>query len=226
MPYSRKYRSRNPRSNRRKPSPPWYAKKYSAMDVASLALKKASRLKALLNVEYKHHDVVTNTQLIQDTPSIQSLTAVSQGDTTLTRDGNSVKMTSLYVKGTLTLNATGSSDVCRVMLVRSKRPTAPTASVIFDTTSTLNEVFSFRNINATDYVDVLYDRCFSLTDSGSNKIVPLQIYLNKKMHLKWDVGTDTASYGHIYLVLCGTNPAAGSAGTIIDYQSRLRFVDN
>lgn len=219
--YRKTYRPRK-RTNRRRPATPWYDRKYSTTDIAKSALSTARYVKSLLNVEYKLHDTINDSLSVSNsTFSVNILTGIDQGDSAQTRDGHTVKMKSLAVKGHLQLNDGLTGDIVRVMLIKSYDPDAPTSSAIFDTQTAGRMVYSLRNINGTSLYKVLYDKVFAL-NSGSRTHIPFQIYSNKDTKLKWDLGTNTEKYGAHYLCFISQN----EANTTVEYQSRVRFIDN
>ena len=109
MPYSRR---RNAYRKKRYNKSAWYDRKYSTLDLAKKSWAAVKYLKSVINVEKKKHDT-SSSGSISSAGGIQLLSNIAQGDTDQTRDGNSIKMQSMLLRATFTLNASATASNMR-----------------------------------------------------------------------------------------------------------------
>ncbi len=176
-----------------------------------------SWIKRLMNVEIMSHNVET-TLAINSTGVVQLLSDINLGNTTNTRTGRQVKALNLDIKGFVTLNTTAGHDIVRFMLVRADTSDTPTfANVLRNTV-----VESFRQLNDVRLFKVIYDKTFSLDTNSKNR---QSVYIHKRLshRLQWDQTTDTEVYGHLFLMILGTEATNTST---FKFAHRLRYVDN
>lgn len=193
------------------------------MSMAAKALSIAMGVKRLLNVEHKFHDV--NVSLSSDTTgAVSNLTLVNQGDGVSSRDGNSIKAESIYVRMRATINsaATIPCSIRTILFIDTQQQgTAPVLAnvLVGDLDTPLNiEDFPGR-------FKVLRDHEFNLSPGG-NEILTSSFYVPLSHHLKYDGVAGTAAdqrKGQLYL-LNVSNVATNLPTLNVD--SRLRFIDN
>ncbi len=88
---------------------------------AQKALYMTRQLKSLLNVEYKHHNVQALNSAVTDAGIITNVSLLSQGDSSTTRDGGSVKYTSFRLSYAIGLHASATTFLVRVLVVQDKQ---------------------------------------------------------------------------------------------------------
>lgn len=198
-----------------------YRNRAKWQSTAQKALSVALAAKSMLNVEHKFYDSSIGVAA-DDTYSSLALTNPAQGDTTQTRDGNSIKLTSLYITGDIELQTTYTPrDRVRCVLVHSLHGNSPSwTSVFLD-----DDVNSMRNLNNTHDFKVLWDRTYNLSTYGGDDVKTLKCFKKfNNHHVKWDAGTVNARNGHLYFLYLGGH--TGSAATHVDFKARARFIDN
>lgn len=191
------------------------------------AYKMAKYLKSVINVEYKYKDTVASSANITTTPAISLLNLVNQGDTSSSRDGDSIKMVSLDLNVNLLKNV-GSTAVNQIKVCLIKKdPTngvAPSNTDIWDTT-TGSMAMVKRNLAYTDSIKVI-KKWDVILAPGVKEGINLKCNLKLNQHVKYK-GTAqtvadimTASYW-LYIV---TDQA--STFPTYAYTCRIRFIDN
>lgn len=202
-----------------------------AYQMASHALKAANAVRKLINVEYKAFDDGENYATQTTTASVNCLLNIPQGDTSITRDGYSVKILKLGFRYAAYCDpdAGGASQgptLFRIILIQALSDVAPTANLILNGGT---DVLSYRNIDGTAQFRVLHDKIMYLSESDAEQ---RYVELNFKseqlpcQHITWDQ-TDTAGTsfrkGGLY-VLALSDTVANPP--IFQWRSRIRFTDN
>ncbi len=120
MPYKRKYKKKYyPKKSYNNTN--YYPRATSAIGVASKALVLAYGIKRLMNVEFKFHDVQLNGTNVSTSPLRIELTNIPQGDTSTTRDGAQVKLTSINIKYFIQSYIDDVVTLVRVILVQDRQ---------------------------------------------------------------------------------------------------------
>ncbi len=218
MPY-RRYKKRTYRKRRRNIF--WRRGKNKALYMAKKAL-------SMLNVEYKNHDVTLTNVTVPDTVGvIQQLTLINQGDTTNTRDGAQIKLTSFQIKGQCQLHTSATSSVVRLMLILDKQ----TNQAIYTTADLLSNVTTVDSINAPLNLDnkhrfvVLWDKTLTMSEIG-NEVRQFKYYRKLSLKLRFDASTgaiaDLTSYSLSLVRISNETTNLPNYSAII----RLRYVDN
>lgn len=206
--------------------------------VANTALKIGKFVASVVNVEKKFYDV-GDADTANTTGQVDWLTGVTIGTSSQTRIGQSVKMTSLKIKGFVDVNSSSSNNqTVRIMVVQDNlnyAGGAPTPAQILSTTGSANIVVAPMNMDYPSRFHVFYDKTFDLSPIGTGSgrrsftclIKPKENPKRKETaHLKWDssgeANTD-AREGQIYLFVMSDQ---SSNTPTVRYISRLRFIDN
>ena len=173
MPYARRgrrrpYRRRAPYRRRTivKPPPSTWGQtvpKY-AYHAFKIALKNADKL-ALLNTEVKRHDTNSGGNTIPQHASGLNpyvVSAIAQGDSASTRDGNSIKCLQLDLRFHITQAATPTDQQLRITVVKLKRAGIASldSSEIFENPT--GSHMAWRNLDKTRNVQVLRDMFIDL----------------------------------------------------------------
>lgn len=194
---------------------------------AQRALYKVNALKSLLNVEYKHHNVQLLNTAITDAGLITNVSLLSQGDSSTTRDGGSVKFTSHRLSYNWSLSTSAVTTVVRVMIVQDKQTNQAQftlADLLFD--ATVNDaVYSPPNINNASRFNILYDKVHTLCENGRAN---LHRIIHKKLNMKtrYDANDGTIAdltQDSISLVFIGDQT---TNDPILSFNYRSRFIDN
>lgn len=229
MPYRRSYR-RYPyrRSYRRRYSRNSQSSLLSQAQQTALLARKAwsglKYLRTLVNVEHKKFDG-THTATVGTSPtSIFNPTAIAQGDTDQTRNGNSILCKSLWVKGSVTLHASATVSQVRIIVSVDKQQTADTApsfTDIIDPTFSDN-IHAPLNNETVGRFTILRD--FIVTVDTNKPVKEFKIYKKMLHHMRFNGALSTdIQKGGIYV--SAVSNEATNQPTVLS-ASRLTFVDN
>lgn len=209
------------------------------------------KIKRIQNdIELKYRDVYSASTDITTTAALTLLNGLSQGDTTITRTGGQVRLTSVHIKGTVTADpANLSSDQYRMMLVWDGQTNgaAPTLSgnvtSILDVTTITDPLIAPYNYSAMDRFKILMDkrviinrRVVADNDPATGATTEYQAIVkpfNKKFKLgrivRYAVNSSTGtitdiSTNSLYFIVVG-NVAPASVNPSIQFSSRIYFKD-
>lgn len=214
MPYKRRYRR-----YKRKCKTPMFGK--ADRYVARKALTLGKYAVSMLNVEKKYKDTI-----LAHAPGtggvINSLSTLSQGDTTLNRDGNQVKWISCLLRWQLKMGSGATNTLVRFIIGLDKQPNGASPAVL-DVLETNSPLSPLEKDNALRF-KIFYD-----------KMIPLSIYNNifsgkkyKKLNFRTRYNGNTGGLGDIntnnMFVLSISDVAINNP--TLDLNFRMRFVDN
>jgi hypothetical protein len=180
----------------------------------------------LLNAEFKHIDT-TVASAVSTTPVITVLSALAQGDTNITRDGNSIKCTGFDFRYLYSVNASATASLARVVVFLDTRNigAAPTVTDVF-----ASSTIALPNVDAQpNRFVLLYDRTHSLVLAGDSRqevTHPITLGALKGVHFTYNgnAGTVADLRGAALFVYVLSNEATNTPS--LDFQCRLWFVDN
>lgn len=201
------------------------------------AIQLASKVAALINVEYKYFDFLqSGTQ--NTTPSITLLTGIPQGDSVNERVGNSIALKNMYMKGlVIPTGPEGVQTITRIIMFMDKNSnnsTAPTASNLLADTG--NPLISFINKDQGKRFKVLYDKLHTFEQFNT---APIKLKLYREFgfkktennqvkqiqqHITWQgVNAGDTEKGHIYLMTVSNQPTYQPTITL---NTRFNYIDN
>lgn len=185
-----------------------------------------------LNVEKKIHDVdVSQTSLQLTNELYQPLTVIARGDTTNTRDGRKLELSSIDMKLETwvdTLAPAGSNYTVRIVLVECVTAQQPSSlSDILDTAGFANNVTALRNIDTTPYYKVWRDISFNLSKDNLDRKTT-ELHLHKLNHKVAFTEADTTGASPIKgtLILMAFCSSVAINEVNLAGSCRVRFVDN
>ncbi len=188
-----------------------------------MVLKGAANL---LNVEVKHYDTSTSSTPDQ-TPVVTYLSGIAQGDTQLTRDGNSLKLKGGLVKTVYVIHASATASRIRHLIVLDKmnQGSNPSASDVYDTAA--SGIGMLNLDSAPNRFVVLHDQYVRL-DTGSNRVfyesVPLDAIMDVHLNYSGTGATVASAYGPaIFSIWQSSEPT--NVPSVVQ-TTRLFFVDN
>lgn len=226
MPQRRTYRRRN------KARRQWKRKGAQVGNMAYTAYKLASKVARIVNSEVKFHDAQQTQTNIDTNGNVHSLCTIAQGDGDNSRDGSSIKLAHLTIRGTLQGNANETSPTrVRIILLRGKgeRGTTPTFATTLEDITNFDAIVSPKSWNNKFNSKILYDKVFMLYpynvgNNGSTKYFKINMKLYG--HVKWETantdGTDIED-GGLYLMMISDE---GTNMPNTTYYSRLTYYDN
>lgn len=217
----RPYRRR--RYYRRKPATRWQNYKTGLTQLYT----DVNKLKNMVNVEYKNHDVVNNSFTnISTTGTITALNYIAQGDGSEGRDGNMFRMKSIELRYQLAMDTLEEQQTggvrCMIFLDTDPNGSGPTLATLLDQVS--NPMISPRNLDNRSRYVILYDRIHQLNPNGVESLVR-KYY--KKVDYKVLFAGATASNStikknglYILFVSDQTNVVQQT------FNCRIRYIDN
>lgn len=217
MPYRRKYGYKR----RYKKKSNWYSKAKSGLSMAAKAWAMAKYVKSLVNVERKFYDVTFMNEAPPTTGLIYPLTQIAQGDTYATRDGNSVKAVSLFIRLTAVLNSSADQTFMRLCIFKDNENNGTTPAVADLLESASNYISPLLHTNGTRF-SVIKDHTINLTKEINAKQYKSFIRIPHHIKFSGSAGTDTKE-GNIYLLLMSDQ---ATNLPVVDFTTRLRFIDN
>lgn len=218
------YRRRNYRRRRYRRKPTRWQNYKTGL---SQLYTDVNKLKNMVNVEFKNHDVVNNSfSNVSTTGSITALNYVAQGDGSEGRDGNMFRMKSIELRYQLAMDTLEEQQTTgiRVMIFLDTDPngSGPTLATLLDQTT--NPMISPRNLDNRSRYMVLHDRIHQLNPNGQESICR-KFY--KKVDFKVLFAGATATNAtlkknglYILFVSDQTNQAQQT------FNCRIRYIDN
>lgn len=202
-------------------------------DAWSLAKRTAlglNEIRKLINVEHKYFDVNTTVTGSQ-TGFVAPLSLIPQGDNVSERDGDSVKIQSFEMNGSVFRNpAATANEAFRILVVRDlQNPgSTPPASDILETVGSVNAPYQYVDyINGPDMnkrFTIIYDE-LTYTDTY-HPVKQFSFKTNHDCHTYFrGAAGATASMGNGTYFIVVLSDLATSPSTFY-FSSRLRFTDN
>lgn len=216
-PYHRRGRGR------RRPSKPWYRKKYSAYELAGKAWTTAKYLKGLINVEFGKHDVTFDDATITDTGEVQALTNIIQGDDVTNRHGLSVRGRHIICQGKVTPDsqAMRSTTVMLALVLDKQQPSGN--SPTFDQIYAAATPWAFTSITQDGRFKILATTrmAFPVDDKTARNFV-LQAPINLKV--RWNgPAADNIQKNGLYMIYISDEDMQQPT---LDASARFSFTDN
>jgi len=202
----------------------WFDKKRS-FSIAGLAAK-VYKLQSLINSEKKYSD--TSINATQNTSgSVVLINGVAQGDTLQQRNGNSILMSNITIRGTVYMDASVEDTELTWWVIQDTQQvsdTAPSFTTIFDTSMGSTTGFLNRSGAPGRFKILLKRRCrqqgeTNLFNMDANIKLP-----HPGLHIKFNgtAYTDIAKNG-IYIVAASTRTASLPTTNV---QVRVNYYDN
>lgn len=213
--------SKKSKKGSKKSSPGFFSKKYSIGEMAAGAWKGVKFLKDLVNVEHKYFDVMQSNQAIGTTAVIYPLSQIAAGDAYNQRDGNSIKLESILLRLTAVLNTSAEQTFIRAILFfdDEQRGTTPTASEVLESSG--DYLSPINHLNGLRF-RVCRDKIINLRKTDNAQLV--KMWCEPKRHIRYSSGTNTdTKEGNVYLLLLSDQ---ATNTPLVDFDSRLRFIDN
>ena len=202
----------------------WYNRKYSTAQIARAAWRATKYIKGLVNSEMFHHTITVSSTVAQN--QITQLNAIAQGDTAVTRTGNSILMRNLILNGYVEINPSVTGDTrMMVALVLDKQQVSDTSPIISDIFQYDTNPVTLLNLNNSGRFSILYRKQFSLSPaSGGSNVRQLKIFKNMRLHARFNgtASTDIQKNG-LYLVVISSEATNTPSWS---FQSRIGYHDN
>lgn len=201
----------------------WYNKKYSVGDIAMKAWSAVKYMRTLINSERKLYTLQVAPAVQTYNGNVIQLTNIAQGDQQDQREGRSILINYLQLRGLFT-KGTG-NDVLRYMIVRDKYQagTAPAVDQILTTIGTSLAPYAPLEPSFAGRFEVLDTGMVTFSPDKPTVLFKKFIRLNK--HCKWQTvasGGGTMA-GHIYFISLNNT---ATNGCTVEFVSRVGYRDN
>ncbi len=196
--------------------------------------KDVGFMKSVLNVEKMRVQTtlaMTESNTSYDGSNVLPLGPfLSQGDAINNRNGNSIKLAGLLIRGRF--KQTASTDcMFRVMLIRQKQPdgTAITVGDILQSTGGANSLFSCLSFKAGSKYEIIFDRSYNMVADTQSQIIPFKTFV--KLHLHTRYGSNNGNMSDIesncyHLLVISDQPDASTTSPIFDGLCTFHYYDN
>ncbi len=196
------------------------------MGDAAKALKLATGLRRLINVEYKTINITIGDTTPTTTGVIQNLTAIAQGDDSGSRDGRKIRLASIKIQGSIKQHETATQTTTRMVLVidHDNTGTPPTIAELFLTQAVFNTgQAKLGEPVPNSRFTVLLDKTFAMSDSGQ-KLFLLNYYRKLNHHVVFGgVGATDEGKGSLWL-MTGSSEATNTP--TLSMTSTTKWIDN
>lgn len=204
-------------------------KRYGSKKGLRRLAKDVMFLKSVVNVEHKYFDFSGTSVPTQASTVATHLGPITQGTGVNARTGDSIKCSSIQIKGRLTRDGSISGLTAphnyRQILVVDHEPNVGSLQITDILES--EDIASLRKFSTAvqKRFTVLYDKTYSF-DNNRNQIT-YNLYKKLRMHMRFTPGLSTVSNNRLIFYqmtdYTGASPTSVMTNT---YNSRLRFVDN
>jgi hypothetical protein len=177
----------------------------------------------IVNAEQKHYDELNNMNPDSATgASVSIIRGMTQGDTNVSLNGNSILCKQLVFGVSVNMNAVATSTKWRLMAVWDTRPSTTLATIpAWTDVQSASNVNSFMNIDdQLNRFRVIFDRRGTVTTSYPER--QFTIYRKCFKHTKF-TDAQVPNLNDI-IILCFSDEAANTP--TISVRSRLRYYDN
>lgn len=204
--------------------------KVNPAQVAQKALKIGLFLKKLINTESKFFDTVASTT-VSTTPTIVSFNNIAQGVDYNNRVGNSIKVENMLMRQLITTDTLQQAVTFRHMIIVDNESDGalPVITDVLESSSVLSPMNHNNGKRFTVLRDDLYDiNSNSINTAATNFLIQRRsdkCFKELNYHIKYD-----AAAGAIASVkegnLIGIWLSSSATNATLDYNTRLRYIDN
>lgn len=194
----------------------------NALSLAKRAYSGYRYLKSMVNVERKFCDVNYSSQVIGKSLAVYQLNTIAEGSDYNQRTGISVKSSSLLLRFSVHLDPAATYNQVRLILFEDceNQGSAPTGTDILE--SSTNYLSPLQHSHGQRW-KVLRDKIITL-DVNGKAVVDLRMFMKMASHYKYSGVNAGDTYNcALYLGIISDN---NTNSPVVDFYSRLRFVDN
>lgn len=195
--------------------------------------KTAMYLRSLVNTEFKDMQLTAANQNVTDDGYVVGLCYPTQGDGDGNRDGDSIRLKNLKVKGMIQYNSaqtTYPNQIVRIIVFNDKCNTVGgdlTTSALLDGSlvGTSQCVFAPKDKDNVYRTKVLFDRVYTVNSQNPNKLFTIKLN-NLNFHTQFENGSVTMNTNALKIAYCSNVDAAQTDFPKIQWVSDCSFVDN
>jgi len=179
-----------------------------------------------LSTEVKKADVNVSDATLDIAGTVFNLSAIAQGDTSATREGNQIRLKYITCTGTVNPNAGANASTVRIIVVQDTQMTPGSAPTVAQMVESADPRTLMTRTSATaGRFNLIYDRLFVNSLDVLTQQFRFFKRLDRKPYVKttWTGGTTTDfQNGHLFLLALTSVDEIGG----IDANVRVGFYDN
>jgi hypothetical protein len=196
MPYKRKSYKKKSTS----PSTRFLSQSAKALVTAQAALRLATQIKGLVNVEKHRHLVSTSSTNINTTGTVLYLAGISQGDDKADRSGNSILVKGISIKMRIQQSTTPQDTVIRIIWFIDLQQVADGSPAITDVLET-NSTTAPLNRNNVGRFKILKQQYYNLQKANTSQVL-VNKFIPLNHHIRYNGGSATdIQKGGIYMFI-------------------------
>jgi len=204
----------------------WYNKKFSIAQAAGLAYSASKAYKYFFNAEKKHSTLNWNSAAVNTSGWVNSLAAIAQGDTNITRNGNSILVKDLYIYAKFEIDADSvQNSQVRFIVFEDTQQVADTNPAVADVLDSASYI-SMLNTNSAGRFKIISNDMITLTpaDGGSSVKIYKKYFKFPRMHIRYNgTGTGDIQKGGLYVLAISNE---GTNYPTILGNARIGYFDN
>jgi len=204
----------------------WYNKRYTAGDLAVKALRGVQYMRTLVNSEMKQYELTSSGNYIDHTGTIIHLSNILQGDTTSTRDGRSVLLNYINMRGVI--SRIESNTILRMIVFQDTQQNGiiPSTDQVLSTVGDGFAPFSGLEPSFAGRFKILSSNTISLNEQ--NPLPLFKVFKKYNTHIKWQTSADGGNpmKGHLYMLLISNAATSATNRPLVDFRSKLGYRDN
>jgi len=213
--YNRRYKRRRPARRYRRKGNNW-------IGLAKKAFKTAKWVAGLVNAESKYDDTTSSNTNVDYNGTVVTLCNPAQGTSVNQREGDSIKMQNLTLRGSCYLQGGLTGSVFRMIIYLDKENIITAASDLLQVTGSSASVYSPKFQDTKFQSKVLYDKVFML-DTVNMTQYKFDINLKIDKHVNFTAGSTAIRDGA--LKMCFISNVTGTVPGV-QYYSRVTYLDN
>lgn len=187
--------------------------------------KDVHKLKSMLNVEYKENYASLTSTSVDFAGAITTLNQISQGDADGTRDGDSLKMINLSIRGYTRINGISGDVLSRIIIFLDPQNVITSPNEVLATVGSTLAPLSPKSYDNRFRTKILYDKVFKLDPNYSpQQYFKFALAINK--HTQFNAGTTTITSNALKVLLISDVDSAASPKAKTSFTYRLTYVDN
>lgn len=221
MPYASRGYSRGKRSYRRRLR---YQRPITYRQIGRKVIRDVAWLKSVVNVEKKYNDLNASTTS-STTAALVLMNGLSLGTSSTTRNGQSIKMVSFLLRYIISINASASTSVHRLMIICDTQPNAASPAIA-DIIQNTGSVLSPLVIANGKRFKILRDIITNLSINGQ-EVRNVKKYIKLNMHTEYNTannGTIADITKNAFYIFHQSDQATNTV--TFAYSTRLRYIDN
>lgn len=215
------------RKGKKKKSTKFIDKKVSIRDMAkgvSSLWNQVLEIKGIINAEKKFFDTTVGATYDYN-GAVNCLTLIPGGSAMQQRNGNSVFLKGISLRGSVLLDSLSAATAIRILIFQDLDcdPGTVTAGNVLETLGSVNAPYApIDNVNRRRFK--IYTTKMITLSTGGDSLYPLKMWLPLKTHCRWNSSTGSdINKGHIYTLIVSDR---ATYMPTVRYVARAHYYDN